>query len=519
MSQAPALRFPGAYVQSQGDKPALIMAETGERMSYAELDAYANRLARFYRSIGLKPGDHVAYATENRLECTAIQWGAHYAGLYYTFVSTRLTPAEAQYIVSDCDAKVLVVTGETAPDLVDSLRSLAHPPRLYSLDPSPTLPLLGDAMAGFDPAPIPDAIEGSEMLYSSGTTGRPKGIKPAPTGLPLGSTMMVADFMKLGFGVNEQTVYLSPAPYYHTAPMKWVQGTTALGGTAVLMKKFDAEGLLQTIGRYKVTHSQCVPTMYHRLLSLPAEVRERHDLSSHRCAIHAAAPCPVPIKQAMIEWWGPIVSEYYGSTEGVGMTVTNSQAWLERPGTVGRAVFGAIHIVDDEGQEVPVGQEGLVYFSGGRTISYHKDPAKTAEAYLPNGWVTVGDIGKLDADGYLYLTDRKSNMIISGGVNVYPQETENVLITHPSVFDVAVIGTPHEDFGEEVRAVVQLKPGITPGPELAKELIAFCRGQLSGIKTPRVVDFRDELPREPNGKLLKRLLRDEYRARLAPKSN
>lgn len=517
MSDQPVLRYPGAYVQTQGNKPALVLAETGASLSYAELDAYANRLARLYRSLGLQPGDHVAYCVENRLDCTAIQWGAHYAGLYYTFISNRLTPGEAQYIISDCDAKVLVVSTATAPGLVEVAHALPSGPRIYSLDDSPTLPKLSEAMSAFDSSPLENAVEGSEMLYSSGTTGRPKGIKPTATGLPLGSTMMVADFASRGFGVNKDSVYLSPAPYYHTAPMKWTQAVTCLGGTAVIMSKFDAEGFLKAIDRYKVTHSQSVPTMFHRMLSLPVEVRSKYDFSSHKVAIHAAAPCPIPIKKAMIEWWGPIVAEYYGSTEGVGMTVTDSKAWLERPGTVGRAIVGKIHICDDSGNELPVGQEGAIYFSGGRRIEYYKDPAKTAEAYLPNGWVTVGDIGKLDHDGFLYLTDRKSNMIISGGVNVYPQETENVLITHPSVFDAAVIGTPHDDLGEEVRAVVQLKPGIAATPELAKDLIAHCRSQLSGIKSPRIIDFRDQLPREPNGKLLKRLLRDEYRERLSKK--
>jgi len=319
--------------------------------------------------------------------------------------------------------------------------------------------------------------------------------------------------MHRAFGVGPDSVYLSPAPYYHAAPMKWAQGVIALGGTVVLMEKFDAENALKSIERHKVTHSQWVPTMFHRLLGLPEEIRRRYDLSSQKVAVHAAAPCPVQTKEAMIAWWGPIVYEYYSCTEGIGMTFTDSSAWARRPGTVGRALYGKLHIVGEDGKEVPVGSEGLVYFSGTLRFSYHKDPDKTREAYTADGLATVGDIGKVDEEGFLYLTDRKSNMIISGGVNVYPQETENVLITHPKVFDVAVIGTPHEDLGEEVRAVVQLEPGVVPGPKVAEELVAWCRRQLSPIKCPRQIDFRDSLPREPNGKLLKRLLRDEYRAR------
>jgi len=511
MTETTPLLYPGVYATRTPEKPAAIMAESGATLSYAALDAYANRLGRLFQWIGLKTGGHVAYCVENRLDCPALQWGAHYAGLYYTFISNRLTGGEIAYIVEDCDASVLVVSARTASIVQEAVRGMAKPPTLYSLDPVPGLQLLDDAMSAFDSSPIRDTQEGSEMLYSSGTTGRPKGVKPKLTGQPLGSNSMIAALMRRGFGVGADSVYLSPAPYYHAAPMKWGQGTTALGGTLVMMEKFDAEGALKAIERHRVTHSQWVPTMFHRLLSLPEETKRRYDLSSQRTAVHAAAPCPVPTKQAMIDWWGPIVCEYYSCTEAIGMTFTDSKAWLERPGTVGRPLLGELHIVGEDGNEVPAGADGLVYFSGGVPFSYHKDEAKTREAYDTRGWATVGDIGHVDEDGYLYLTDRKSNMIISGGVNVYPQETENVLITHPKVFDVAVIGTPHADFGEEVRAVVQLEPGVEEGPALVEELIAYCRRQLSPIKCPRAIDFRQSLPREPNGKLLKRLLRDEYR--------
>lgn len=515
MTSSP-LRYPGAHVQSAGDKIAAVMGDTGQRLTYAELDAYANRLARLYQSLGLKHGDYVAVCVENRIECPAVQWGAHYAGLYYTFLSTRLTHAETGYIVEDCGARVVIVSARTAAIILPALKALAKPPLVYTLDAAaPGLPSLDEAMSVFSPAPIEGALEGSDMLYSSGTTGRPKGIKPKLSGLPLGSTALIADLMTRGFGVSKDSVYLSPAPYYHAAPLKWGMGITALGGTLVIMEKFDAEGMLRVIERHRVTHSQWVPTMFHRLLALPDEVKQRYNTSSQKVAVHAAAPCPVPTKQAMIDWWGPILFEYYSCTEAIGMTYTDSSAWLAHPGTVGRALLGKLHIVGEDGQEVPTGEDGLVYFSEGPPFSYHRDDAKTAEAHNQQGWATVGDIGHVDAEGFLYLTDRKSNMIISGGVNVYPQETENVLITHPKVFDVAVIGTPHEDFGEEVRAVVQLEPGVAPSPALVEELIAHCRAQLSPIKCPRVIDFRDSLPREPNGKLLKRLLRDEYRVKFA----
>lgn len=514
MSNTVNLRYPGMHASANPEKSAIVMGGTGKSMTYAALNAFAWKMARLLQALGLKPGDHVAFCVENRLECPAIQWGAHYAGLYYTFISSRLLPQEVAYIVGDCEAKVVVLSSATI-GLLPTIQGLAKPQKIYSLDAGGELPMLAAAVEPFSSDAIAGAVEGSDMLYSSGTTGRPKGIKPALTGKPLGSTGVVADLMQRGFGVTSASIYLSTAPYYHAAPMKWCQGITALGGTIVMMEKFDAELTLQLIASHKVTHSQWVPTMFSRLLSLPAEVRAKYDLSSQKVAVHAAAPCPVPIKQAMIDWWGPVVAEYYSCTEGMGMTFTDTPAWVAHPGTVGRPLLGKLHIVGEDGQEVPVGQEGLVYFSGGPVFSYHNDPEKTREAYNALGWATVGDIGKVDSEGFLYLTDRKSNMIISGGVNVYPQETENVLITHPKVFDVAVIGTPHEDFGEEVRAVVQLHPGVLPSPGLGEELIAFCRQQLSPIKCPRVVDFRNFLPREPNGKLLKRLLRDEYRTAYA----
>ena len=348
------------------------------------------------------------------------------------------------------------------------------------------------------------------MLYSSGTTGRPKGVRVPLSGQPLGTPTPLLAMMGALYGMDEHTVYLSPAPLYHAAPLRFCMSVLRLGGTCIVMEKFDPRLALELIERHRVTHSQWVPTMFIRMLKLPEEERARFDLSSQRVAIHAAAPCPIPVKEQMIDWWGPILHEYYAGTEGNGFTAITSEEWLAHRGSVGRPLRGAVHIVDDEGRELPPGQEGTVYFSGGARFEYHNDPEKTRSAYDERGWSTLGDVGYLDEEGYLYLTDRKAHMIISGGVNIYPQETENVLVLHPKVADVAVIGVPNEEFGEEVKAVVQLLDPAEAGPELAEELIAWCRERLSAIKCPRSVDFVEELPRHPTGKLYKRLLKDRY---------
>ncbi|HET9102836.1 MAG TPA: acyl-CoA synthetase [Solirubrobacteraceae bacterium] len=511
-ASVPALRYPGAVAAQHPDRPAVILAETGAQMTFAELDAWAWRAARALRALGLQAGDHVAMVIENRLACVALQWGAHYAGLYYTFISTRLTAGEVAYIVGDCGARVVLVTGATAaPAMLDALAGAQEPPIVLSA---------GGAVEGLEPfeavlsaqpaEPIPGASEGTDMLYSSGTTGRPKGVKPPLTGLPVGSTLVIADLGKAMTGLDGGDVYLSPAPFYHAAPCKWSLAAVGAGATVVLMTRFDPAGALEAIDRYGVTHSQWVPTHFLRLLRLPEEVRDRHRLSTHRAAIHAAAPCPPEVKRAMIDWWGPILHEYYAGTEAIGMTHCDTEGWLAHPGSVGRPVLGTVRILGDDGRELPVGEEGAIYFESDRSFEYHNDPAKTADAYARPGVATMGDVGRLDADGFLYLTDRRTNMIITGGVNVYPQEAENRLSLHPAVDDVAVIGVPDPEWGETVRAVVQPAPGAQPGEALAAELVAFCRQELASIKCPRQVDFRDELPREPTGKLLKRKLRDEY---------
>ncbi|HWS75288.1 MAG TPA: AMP-binding protein, partial [Quisquiliibacterium sp.] len=365
---------------------------------------------------------------------------------------------------------------------------------------------------------IADESAGTDMLYSSGTTGRPKGVFVPPDSPAIDATNPLIEVSRNLYRLTPDSIYLSPAPLYHAAPLRFTMTVQRLGGTVVMMEHFDPEEYLKLVEKHRITHSQLVPTMFVRMLKLPEEARRKYDLSTLRCAIHAAAPCPVPVKEQMIAWWGPIIWEYYAGTEGNGMTMIDSANWLTHKGTVGRAVIGKLRICDDEtGEELPVGKVGTVYFAEGRQFSYHNDPEKTASSTNAKGWTTLGDVGYVDEEGYLYLTDRKAYMIISGGVNIYPQEAENVLITHPKVADCAVLGVPNEEFGEEVKAVVQPRSMADAGPELEQELIAFCRQHLSPIKCPKSVDFDAELPRHPTGKLYKRLLKDRYWAGHATK--
>ena len=504
--------YPGHWAVQTPDKPAVIIAETGASMSYAELDDAANRLSNVFANAGLKPGDHIAFCMENRLEYLAIMWGAHYAGLYYTAVSSRLTNDELGYIIEDSGSRAFLASpykADAIAGLEDVLAKLEI--RLSVGGDLPGFDRYEDAIAAASSEPLPDRVEGQPMLYSSGTTGRPKGVKPKMTGEPLGHGEGLTAMMRLLFGGSDESVYLSPAPLYHSAPLRYCTQFQRLGSTIVVLEKFDAEGALAAIEKYGVTHSQWVPTMFVRMLKLDESIRNRYDLSSLVFAVHAAAPCPIAVKEQMLDWWGPIIHEYYAGTEGNGFCYASPQDWLDHKGTVGKALNGELHIVDDDGNEVETGQEGGVYFGGSpQEFEYHNDAEKTAAGRLANGWSTLGDIGRVDEDGFLYLTDRKANMIISGGVNIYPQETENVLTVHPKVQDVAVFGVPNEDFGEEVKAVVQPVHPSEAGPALERELIGYCRDHLADVKCPRSIDFRDELPRHPTGKLYKRLLKDEY---------
>jgi acyl-CoA synthetase (AMP-forming)/AMP-acid ligase II len=503
---------PGAYVATKGDAPAVIMGESGAVVTYRELDERSKRVAQLLHSGGLRPGDHVAILMENHPRYFEVFWGAQRAGLYTTPINWHLKSEEAGYIVEDCGATALV----TSAALEDIARGLE--PHLAKV----SIRLMVDGVvAGYDsyedeiarfPAePLDAEVEGSFMFYSSGTTGRPKGIKPALTGQPFGTSGgALITLIQHMYGFSADAVYLCPAPLYHAAPLGWSTTAQRLGSTIVVMEKFDPASALALIEKYRVTHAQFVPTHFIRMLKLPEQERLGYDLSSLQMVVHAAAPCPVEVKQQMIEWLGPIVNEYYAGSEGNGFCALTSQQWLEHPGSVGVPLIGKIQILDEDGKQLPTGEVGQVWFDSGLRFEYHNDPAKTAEAFNEQGWSTLGDVGYLDEDGYLYLTDRATHMIISGGVNIYPQEVENLLVLHPSVADVAVIGVPNPDLGEEVKAVVIPAEGAIPGPEFEAELVQYCRDHLAHYKCPRTVDFVDELPRLPTGKLLKRELRRQY---------
>jgi long-chain acyl-CoA synthetase len=501
---------PRFFAHSAPERPAVIM-EDGESLSFSAMEARANQAAHLFRRLGLRSGDGIAVFLENELAYFEVCWGAQRAGLHFTPVSTRLTADELLYIVQDSGAKMLVCSA--------GLREAAEP--VAAGFTGRTLSV-GGIFAGAEAwerareampeTPIADERAGTPMFYSSGTTGRPKGVRYAIADEPAETPHPYSEFVKGVFGFGEDTVYLSPAPLYHAAPISYCMFVQRSGGAAVVMKKFDPEQALALIERYGVTHSQWAPTMFIRMLKLPDAKRTRYDLSSHRIAIHAAAPCPASVKQAMIEWWGPIVHEYYSGTEGVGVTMINSADALRKPGSVGKPVVGVPHILAEDGSELGPGQEGQIYFENQSNFSYHNAPEKTASARLADRptWATLGDIGYLDEEGFLFLTDRKDFMIVSGGVNVYPQEVENLLVTHPKVADIAVFGVPNEDFGEEVKAVVAPLNWDEAGPALAAELDAYCRQHLSPIKRPRSYDFERELPRHDTGKLHKKALRDRY---------
>jgi long-chain acyl-CoA synthetase len=506
--------YAGEFATTRADDPLIIMANSGEVISYAQYEAAANRMAQLYRDLGLQRLDHVAFFMENNARMLECEGGAERTGLYYTCINSYLSVKEAAYIVNDCEARV-VVSSAALSGVAKELPALCPGVQRWLMvdtdnPPVPYEPYTA-AAAAYPAEPVPDEQLGAAMLYSSGTTGRPKGIlRPLPEIHP-GTPLPIMEFVKFMFGFREGMTYLSPAPLYHSAPQASVSASIRLGSTAVVMERFDPAQFLDLVQQHRVTHCQMVPTMFSRLLKLPSDVRAKADVSSFEAIVHAAAPCPVPVKQQMIEWWGPIIREYYGATEANGFTFCDSEEWLAHPGTVGKPILGEVLILDDNGEQCPTGTSGTVWFKGATSFEYYNDPDKTAESRDDSGETsTVGDVGYLDDDGYLYLTDRKTYMIISGGVNIYPQETENLLITHPKVMDAAVIGVPNDDLGEEVKAVVQVAPGETPGPELERELIAFCREHLARFKVPRSIDFEDELPRLPTGKLYKRLLRDRY---------
>lgn len=505
------MTHPSIIASRDPDRIAVIMGGSGARLSYGELDARSNQGAHWLRAAGLKPGDHIAVLLENHVSYFEVFWAAQRSGLYFTPISTHLSAAEAAYVINDCGAQ-LVVSSQALAEVAGALPALCPKVEHFATTHGTVEGYVSwQAEAGAQPTtPIADEVGGHNMMYSSGTTGKPKGIKVPFANQPIGVMVPVMKIFAKALGYDEDTVYLSPAPLYHAAPLGFSTTIQRLGGTVIVMEKFDPEVFLQAVEAYRVTHTQVVPTMFVRLLKLPAETRAKYDISSLKCALHAAAPCPMEVKERMIEWWGPCIYEQYSGSEGAGCTLISAQEWLEHKGSVGRALLGELRIVGDDGGELPAGEPGTIYFAGGRRFAYHNDPDKTAQTFNEQGWSTLGDVGYLDDEGYLYLTDRKAYMIISGGVNIYPQEAENVLTLHPLVSDVAVFGVPHPEFGEEVKAVVQPTDPSLAGPELEAELIAYCRERLASIKCPRSVDFEDRLPRQDNGKLYKRLLRDRY---------
>ncbi len=506
------------WAEQDPERIAVIYGNGEHVETYAELDRRSRRIGLALRREGLEPGGSVAVLTGNENDFFDLYWGCMRTGLYFVPVNWHLAEEEAEYIVDNCDADVFVahanfgkVAGAVAPKVPRAKLRISVGGEIEGFRP------LDDVLAEVPEDPeLPDQLAGSVMIYSSGTTGRPKGVRRPLARVPFDNPAAAGagGAFQAMFGIREGDRYIVPAPLYHAAPLMFASAQHSIGSTCVVMRRFDAEDALRIIQDQNVTASQWVPTHFKRFLSLPDEVRKRYDVSSLRVAIHAAAPCPVPIKEAMIDWWGDAIIEYYAGTEGGG-TLIRAQEWLSHKGSVGRHwAGGKIHVLDEEGNAIEEpNKEGAIYFEGpeqeAARFRYYKDDEKTRNSYRGRLF-TLGDIGYADEEGYLYLTDRQSNMIISGGVNIYPQETENTLIAHPKVYDVAVIGVPSEEMGEEVKAVVVPVPGVEPGPALEDELIQYCRNANAHYKCPRSIDFVDELPRTETGKMAKRRLKERY---------
>jgi acyl-CoA synthetase (AMP-forming)/AMP-acid ligase II len=526
---------PGTYAAADPGHAAAIDFATGAVLTYTDLDERSRRLAGLWRARGLRPADHVAVLLDNQIRYFEVAWAAQRAGLYLTPVNCHLGANEARYIVRDCGAKALVATARLGP-LVAALTPASAGDAEGDDDgegPSVRLLLDGggagtdgtdgtdgwedydtalDAASPIDPA---DELEGSWMFYSSGTTGRPKGIMPPWREVPFGTGGVLDGLVTGLYGFRRGITYLCPAPLYHAAPLGWSLSAQRIGGTVVVLDRFDPEATLQAIERHRVTHAQFVPTHFVRMLKLDPAIRERYDVSSLEMVVHAAAPCPPAVKDRMLDWFGPVVHEYYSASEGAGFCAIGPDEWRAHRGSVGRSLLGAIHIVGADGDELPVGEAGQVWFESPARFEYHGDPVKTAEAIdVERGWATIGDIGYVDGEGYLYLTDRVAHTVISGGVNIYPREIEDVLVVHPAVTDAAVIGVPDDEMGERLLAVVQAAPGSAlagdDGADLAEALRSYCRERLAGFKVPREVVFVDELPRLPTGKIRKSELRSRF---------
>ncbi|MGV9802159.1 AMP-binding protein, partial [Mycobacterium sp. NPDC003449] len=497
--------YPGHHAAVRPDAVALIDGTTGRSVSYSELDLDAWRIARYFRALGLECGDTVALCVENCVEYVELLWGAHYAGLVYAPINTTLKESEIEYVVRNSGASVLVLSTTLAPEIRVKLASAQGGVRIVEVDLTDGLP----AEISDQPSALVPTVEGSVLFYSSGTTGKPKGIKPTVSEGALGTNPSpVVALLGYLLGFTPSSVYLSPAPLYHAAPLNYVLAVGQIGATVVVMRKFDAEGILEQIRRYRVTHTQMVPTMFTRLLALPVSSRKAADVTSLECVIQAAAPCRESVKRAMFDWFGPIIHEYYSGTEGLGVVYCSPEDWLSHPGTVGRSLLGPLRILDDDGNEQPTGSEGNIFFESPRRFEYIGNPDGVGSAYNDRGWGTFGDVGRLDKDGFLYIVDRRTDLIITGGVNVYPREVEDVLATHVAVADVAVIGQPDDDLGQRVTAIVQLVEPTVGGPDLVAELTEHCRSSLSNVKCPREIRFVKSLPRTETGKLLRRQLRE-----------
>ena len=504
---------PSITAQTYPHKPAIIMGESGEMVTYRQLDERSNQGAQLFRSLGLKTGDHIGMMMENNRQFLEIVWAAQRSGLIFTPISTHLKKDETAYILQNCGAKLFIgslALSEVAEQVLPEAAGVQHFYMVGGIKPG--FESWEETIDALPKTPIEDESNGVPMLYSSGTTGQPKGIFLPPIDPDVNEPTILVSSLGEAFGFSDETVYLSPAPLYHAAPLHYNMMVLYQGGTSVVMEKFEPEQALKLIEEHRTTHSQWVPIMFIRMLKLPQEVRDAYDVSSMQFAIHAAAPCPVEIKEKMIDWWGEVIVEYYCASEGIGLTIIDSANWLTHKGSVGPALMGELHIVDDDGNELPQGEIGTIYFGGENArFNYHDEPEKTASAYNDRGWATTGDVGYVDADGFLYLTDRKNFMIISGGVNIYPQEIENILASHDKVADVAVFGIPHEEFGEQVKAVVEPMNWADATDETAIEIMEWLRERLSHIKMPRSLDFHPKLPRMDNGKLYKRHLVEEYR--------
>jgi len=507
------MMYPRHFANATPEKTAVMMSDGSASVSFAQLEETANRAAHLFRSHGLKAGDKVAFLLPNCVDVFTFGWGAQRAGLLFVPIPTKSTIDEAAYLMTDSGAALLLTSLQCPAMQTGGFEGALGASIKYILEVSPSQSWTHweTALSDFPATPIADETSGQAMLYSSGTTGRPKGITPKyGVGAPLEEPDLLCQLMSQAFNVSDQAVFLSPAPLYHAAPLRWTMCAQALGAKTIVMPRFDPVETLAVIEREAVTDAQFVPTHFVRMLKMPEADRQKYDVSSLKMAVHAAAPCPIEIKQQMFEWWGDVIYEYYAGSEGVGMTLATPEGWKSHPGTVGIAILGTPHICDEDGNPLLTGEIGQIYFESEIEFNYHNDNEKTKSVYNKHGWGSFGDVGYLDEDNFLYLTDRKSFMIISGGVNIYPQEIENLLITHPDVSDVAVIGAPDPDLGEKVVAIIEPANLTQDKDKLAAELNTYCRTKLSSIKLPKQIDFVDELPRTETGKMMKRLLRDEY---------